>query len=411
MRVLILVDAFPRRSESFITAKAVQLAERGHAVRVLAREPMEHELDAAMRARTGGRLTVARLPPDDASWHRLPRLAMMLVTALRRDPRFVRRLVAVLRARHGLTRTMLVRLQRFIVFAGQPADVFHVEFAHIAARHIELLEAMDCPTLVSCRGSDLNLVPLVDSKLPHALERMFAVVDRAVCVSQDIAATAMRYGLEPRKAFVQSPGVDVEFFSPQRAGRSQRVPGDPVHLVSTGRPVWLKGHEYALTAVRMLLDRGHRVTYTIVGAGVPAHEATGELAYAIHDLGLTREVTLAPPCDQEGVRRTLAAADIFVLPSLSEGLNNSTLEALAMALPVVVTDVGGTCEAVRDGVDGFVVPSRDSVAIADAIERLITDPGLRESMGREGARRARASFDIRAQIDGIVALYEELVNR
>ena len=408
MRVLILVDAFPRRSESFIVAKAVHLAERGHEVRVLAREPGEYDLDAATRARAGGRLTIEQLPPEDASFRRLPQMGAMLITALRRDPRFVRRLLAILRTRHGLTRTLLVHLQRFIGFAGQPADVLHVEFAHIAARNLELLEAMDCPTLVSCRGSDLKLNPLVNPKLPDALARMFAVVDRAVCVSQAIAETAMSYGLEPRKVFVQSPGVDGDFFSPQR---SPRVPGDPVRLVSTARPDWLKGHEYALTAVRMLLDRGHRVTYTIVGGKVSGSEATGELVYAIHDLGLTGAVTLAPPCDREGVRRALADADIFVLASLSEGLNNSTLEALAMALPVVVTDVGGTREAVRDGVDGFVVPSRDSVAIADAIERLIADPGLRESMGHEGARRARASFDIRSQIDGIVALYEELVNR
>jgi glycosyltransferase involved in cell wall biosynthesis len=172
----------------------------------------------------------------------------------------------------------------------------------------------------------------------------------------------------------------------------------------------LKGHEYALKAVRILLDRGYRVTLTIVGTAVAASQATGELQYAIRELDLTDSATLAPPCDRHGVRSALAAADVFVLPSLNEGVNNSTLEAMASGLPVVVTDVGGMREAVRDGVDGLVVPPRDSVALADAIERLIEDPGLCDAMGRAGARHARESFDIQRQIDGIEALYEELVS-
>jgi glycosyltransferase involved in cell wall biosynthesis len=408
LRVLILVDAFPRRSESFIANKAMHLAERGHEVHVLAYEPPEYELDADTLARAAGRLTVERLPLDEVSSRRLPQIVLTLVTAFRRDPRFMRTLFAILRSRHGTTRSMLARLHRLSAFAGQPADILHVEFAHIAARHVEVLQAMDCPTLVSCRGADIRLVPLVDLKLPDALRRMFAVVDRAVCVSRDIATMAMGYGLEPAKVYVQSPGVDVEFFAPRSAG-APRVPDGTVRLVSTGRPIWLKGHEYALKAVRILLDRGHRVTFTIVGTAVPASQATGELLYAIRELELTHTAALAPPCDRHGVRSALAAADVFVLPSLNEGINNATLEAMATGLPVVVTDVGGMREAVRDGVDGLVVPPRDSVALANAIERLIEDPGLRDAMGREGARHVRESFDIQRQIDGIEALYDELV--
>ena len=82
-----------------------------------------------------------------------------------------------------------------------------------------------------------------------------------------------------------------------------------------------------------------------------------------------------------------AAADVFVLPSLSEGMATVTLEALASGIPVVTTPNAGSC--VRDGIDGFVVPVRDPEALADAIETIVTDRALRSHMAVNARARAR----------------------
>jgi glycosyltransferase involved in cell wall biosynthesis len=90
----------------------------------------------------------------------------------------------------------------------------------------------------------------------------------------------------------------------------------------------------------------------------------------------------------------LAALDVFVLPSLSEGLNNTILEAMAAGLPVVATRVGGADEMVVDRRTGLLVPPGSPQTIADAVKRLLQDSSLRMAMGKAGRARAETEFDL-----------------
>jgi colanic acid/amylovoran biosynthesis glycosyltransferase len=109
------------------------------------------------------------------------------------------------------------------------------------------------------------------------------------------------------------------------------------------------------------------------------------------------------------VRELLRRADVFLHPSLSEGLSNATLEAMAVGLPVVVTDVGGMRELVTDGVDGFVVPPRDAAALAAALLDLAADPELREKMGERGRQRVVEDFDAEPRTAAMLEQYRRLV--
>lgn len=98
---------------------------------------------------------------------------------------------------------------------------------------------------------------------------------------------------------------------------------------------------------------------------------------------------------QVDVKPWLARCSVFVLPSYREGVPRSTQEAMAMARPVITTDVPGCRETVEDGVNGFMVPPRDVATLAQAMERFIREPALIGQMGKESRRLAEARFDVR----------------
>lgn len=127
------------------------------------------------------------------------------------------------------------------------------------------------------------------------------------------------------------------------------------------------------------------------------------------DLGLGARVRFL------GVRRDvpelLQAADIFVLSSLSEAASLTLLEAMASGLPVVATDVGGNPEIVRDGKEGLLVPRQDPHAMAQAIDRLLQDPGLGVALGQAGRERVRQHYLLDQTIASYDALYRRLADR
>jgi glycosyltransferase involved in cell wall biosynthesis len=109
------------------------------------------------------------------------------------------------------------------------------------------------------------------------------------------------------------------------------------------------------------------------------------------------------------VPKHLSTADIFVLPSRSEGFSNAIIEAMAGSLPVVATDVGGNAEAVEDGVSGFIVPAEDPAALAEAISRLLADPSRAFQMGAAGKTLAAEKFTTEAMMNRISSTYADLL--
>jgi glycosyltransferase involved in cell wall biosynthesis len=159
-------------------------------------------------------------------------------------------------------------------------------------------------------------------------------------------------------------------------------------------------------AVKRLAERDVQVRLEIVGDGKKAERQ--RVLYGIRDLGLERTVRLRGPLPPAEVREVLQEADVFLLASVSEGISNAALEAMSCGTPVVTTDCGGMCEAVTDGVEGFVVPVRDPEAMAAALERLAREAELRESMGRAARERAEREFTLERQIGEFVGLYRAL---
>jgi glycosyltransferase involved in cell wall biosynthesis len=161
-----------------------------------------------------------------------------------------------------------------------------------------------------------------------------------------------------------------------------------------------KGYRYLLDAVPDILKVGRPVKFFIAGEG----ELKGDLIKQRADSGLESQITFLG--FRNDVPRLLSAFDIFVLPSIFEGLPVALIEAMAAGKPIVTTDVDGNCEVIGDNEAGIAVESRDPVGLSAALIRMIEDPELRERMGRTGEKRAEELFSLKAMIANYQELYE-----
>ena len=390
LRVMIVGVKWP--PETFLTRLMHGLAGRGVHVTLAA----PRRADAQWRDISNVDILVT--PGwDGSAARRLWRTGRRLGGAMTRSLPETRRLLAA--ARGGEQSALPIeRLHRWLPFAGRDWDVLYFPWNATAVAYLPLMDGR--PTVISCRGAQINVSPHNPQRtaLRDGLPVTFARAAAVHCVSEAIRDEATRYGLDPAKATVIRPAVDPAVFRP---ADGPRAPSKRLSVVSTGDVIWRKGYEYALTAIRLLVDQGVPVHFDIIGSG----RENQRLLYTIQDLQLDDHVTWHGRLAPAEVVRRLQAADVCLLSSLSEGISNAVLEGMACGLPAVTTDVGGMREAVSDGVEGFLVPARDPAATADALAELWRRPELRATMGAAGRARVMTDFRLANQVDAFVRLF------
>ncbi len=251
-------------------------------------------------------------------------------------------------------------------------------------------------------------------------------VQRIVCRLADgivVNAEAIRRrltqeGYDPRRISVVPNGIDLTPFGrPRTPGRLRSRLGLPAEapLVAVfARVAPVKGLEYFLHAAKGVHDRFPSARFLIVGETralayglpVPSHYTQGLQAMAAA-LGMGDHLIFTGV--REDVPELMEEVSVVVSPSLDEGLSNSVLEAMAARTPVVATRVGGTPEAVEDGVTGLLVPARDAGALARAIGTLLEDPDLARRLGHAGRQRIDEHFSIEQMVRQTARLYSTLL--
>ena len=222
---------------------------------------------------------------------------------------------------------------------------------------------------------------------------------RIVCASSAIGARCRaRAPWLGQRLEVIPTSVDVGRFRPQRA----RVPREGRMIVTQVANFHspAKGQQHLLRAVSLLGE--DEVEAWLVGDGRHMEEMQG----LARELGVASRVKFWGR--RSDVAHLLSESDVFVLPSLSEGLPNALLEAMASEVPVIATSVGGVPEVVRNRVTGLLVPPGDPVAIRDRIRELAGDPLLRRRLSSKAARHVAESFDAGTVARRYEKLYEGL---
>ena len=260
------------------------------------------------------------------------------------------------------------------------------------------------PLVISLHGSDVYVAETV-APARIAARQAFRRAGFVTACSGDLARRAVALGAAPERIETVPYGVDVERFRPDvQARRTERQElavdeGTPL-VVAAGRLVRKKGFEYLIDAMARL----PAAVLALAGDGTLA----GDLRERARAAGVADHVRFLGNLTQDRVGRLFSAADVICIPSVRDdsgnvdGLPNVLMEALASGTPVVTTAAGGILSVVDDGITAFVVPERDSAAIAAGIGRIIAQP----ASGRQVGAAARRLVDDRFGWDRAAERFE-----
>jgi len=231
-------------------------------------------------------------------------------------------------------------------------------------------------------------------------------ISRYISVSRDIAHWLEEHvGVPPARIDQVYNGVDLAKFHPAYPAevRVDSNDADVVTLGTIGRLDPVKNHVALLQAFAALRVRRPNLRLTIVGDG----QLRGELESQAAALGIGDDVMFIGAHNR--VPELMRHFDVFVLPSINEGISNTILEAMASGLPVVAGRVGGNPEIVVDGVTGRLYEPSDSAGLEQALLSYVADPILRLAHGRAGRQRVVQNFSLDSMVDRYVTIYDELL--
>ncbi len=262
-------------------------------------------------------------------------------------------------------------------------------------------------------GRDVSDLHGQSRKYNRLRKVMRTILHRYIAVSQDLAQWLEDIvNVVPEKVVQIYNGVDQTRFYPNQAEGAYAL---PKHLVAegmvvigtVGRLAAVKDQLSLVLAFTKLIERNpdYRSTLRLVIVGDGSYRQ--EIESRICRAGL--EAISWLPGDRSDIPELLRSMDIFVLPSLGEGVSNTVLEAMATGLPIIATDVGGNPELVEHNLNGFIVPVGDPLCLADNIEVLVQDAHKRQCFGAASSDKITKKFNWEKTVTSYMQVYDQLL--
>lgn len=261
-------------------------------------------------------------------------------------------------------------------------------------------------------GYELEILSGLPLRRRLVCRAVFPAADALLTVTRELRKFHSRQSWMREDRFqVIYNGVDTQRFFPRpdeapRHRTDQGIPPGRIVVGSVGRLVAIKDHRTLLNAVEQLVGNGKNIHVLIVGTGP---EFEGLQAYSRQSPLLRDRVSFAGASDN--VPELLSAMDIFVLPSICEGMSNTILEAMASGVPVIAGRTGGNPELIPEDRFGRLFTPRDNAELADQIARLADSAQLRVALGSAGRNRILQDFSLARMIADYRKLYLELASR
>lgn len=242
----------------------------------------------------------------------------------------------------------------------------HFGFGTCSINRELVAKAIGAKMTVSFRGYDIKVFPLEKENIySKLLSNTFKIHTISKCLAQSIL---------PLLNEKDAPSIHIIKPSVNEANitikRNIGQLSDPIKILTVGRFHWKKGYQYALPAIRKLLDNGISIKYTIIGDG----ETKPEILYLINNLRLENVVELKGVLTHQQVQEHMQNSDIYLQCSIQEGFCNSVLEAQANGLLVISTDADGIDENIKHNETGWIIPKMDIDAIVNQVINIISIP-------------------------------------
>lgn len=251
---------------------------------------------------------------------------------------------------------------------------------------------------------------MIEGSLFHSLIEKInekLLTSKFISVSNDLKRFLLSKNFKANKISVIRNGIDVELICPSRNKTEIR---DQLHIAhgnivvgTLGRLVSVKGHKYLLEAIKLVLEREKKVVFVVAGDG-PLFE---DMVRYAKTLGVDKNVRFIGFTDDP--ISILNAFDIFILTSLHEGIPISLLEAMCLQKPIISTAVGGIPEVIHNGHNGLLIPERDSMAIADACLKLISNQDYGSQLAHSAFHDVSEKYSLRSMVAETINLYKELL--
>lgn len=284
-------------------------------------------------------------------------------------------------------------------------DIVHAHDPHavaLASLALSFLTSGKCPALVASRRVAFHLKG-------HAFSRWkYHQVDCFVAASNAIRQMLVGDGIDPDRVVTVYEGIDLHRVQAEPAANIHAELWLPKLAPIVGTVAALtqeKGHKYLVEAAALVVREVPDARFVIFGEG----ELRPPLERQIKELHLDKHVLL--PGFRADILSFIRSFDVFVMSSLFEGLGTSLLDAMALSKPTIASDTGGIPEVVSHGETGFLVPPRDSRALASSIAKLLKDPERRERMGRAGLARVTRLFSADQMVENTLGVYGDLQSR
>ncbi len=238
--------------------------------------------------------------------------------------------------------------------------------------------------------------------------RILRHFEAVIMVSDTMRGIISRHGVDPRRMIWVRNAIDSKYFrrsaSPDAGFREGLgIPSDAVVVGAVGRLNGEKDYPNFLGAAKLLLQQRPDIYFVIAGKG----ELDADLRRMVEEMGLKDRVVFLGHFHD--VRKVFELMNVYVLSSTREGLPNTVLEAMAMEVPIVSTDVDGVKEAVTDQMEAILVPARDAAKLAQGIEAMLDDTDKRTRLVRNARRKVEEEFSFAHRTRTVEEIYRRVV--
>ena len=408
MKIAFVTSRFPVLSDTPFLNQITGLIDRGQDVDIYSDQPQEgvpHHPDVDRYDLLARTTYVHRLP--ERRVERLKTVRRMIRSAPPEERRMLlRSLNPLVYWKRAWSLDQFRRTATYL--PRRDYDICQCAFGYdgLKALRVRRTGALGGRLVVSFRGADTT--SYVARRHPLVYAPVFREASVLMPVSETLADLLRRMGAPADKIHLHRTGIDLSRY----AFRARRLEaGEPLRVVTVARLVEKKGIEYALDALRRVLDGGTDFRYDVLGGG-PLHAQLEARAAA---LGIADRVNFRGWSAQTDVRDALERCHLLLQPSVTaangdqEGVPNVLKEAMAAGVPVVGTRHGGIPELITDGVEGRLVPERDAAALGAALADLVRSSDSWAALGAAGRRRVERDYDIDKLNDRLLDVYERLV--